>query len=496
MKIELHNVGPIEYFEFDTEKDLNLIYGKNSVGKSYAMSCVYNLLKNLYEPINVLGIRIGWKKSISILEGVYSKFLDKTLIIKLKQDIDKLSKKIDVKEIILTTIKNIFQEHFIYNIHQSFSNTFSSIKNLNNQLSKKDFLIKIEIGFFSLDINIDNEKDVLQISNIFVKDSFEILCKNEELYHYQGFVNDTIIRDFNIYKDSVRAEDIFIAEIENIFQNYLSTQSLGLKANIEKNYFLPSSRSGLYQALNSFSPIIAELAKSRFQLKNKKIELPSLSEPIADYFIKLSTLDSTKKSDKLEIIAKKIEEKILKGSVSIDDDKKINFNPNNTNLLLDLSVTSSMVAEIAPIVTYLRYIINAATPNDIFGDFLGSGESTNDTKILFIEEPEAHLHPEVQIQLMEIFVELTKLNVKIVITSHSNYMFQQLDNMILEGKIAPEKVASYHLVMGKNGSKDAGDMKATSEGMEDNNFVEISEKLYEKKMEIFDKLNADIINAD
>ena len=493
MKIELHNVGPIEYFEFDTEKDLNLIYGKNSVGKSYAIYCVYNLLKNLYEPINVLGIRIGWKKSISILDGFYSKFFDRELIIKLKQEIDNSEKKVDVKEIILTTIKNIFQEYFIYNINQSFGNTFSSIKNLNNQFSKKDFLITIQIGFITLEISINNEKEILQISNVFVEDSFEILYKNEELYHYQVLVNDTITRDFSIHKDSVSAEDVFIDEIEIFFQNYLFKKLKEMDINIEKIYLLPSSRSGLYQALNSFSPIIAELAKSRFQLKSKKIELPSLSEPIADYFIKLSTLDSTQKSTKLEEIAQKIEDKILKGSISIDEDKKINFNPNNTNLSLDLSESSSMVAEIAPLVTYLRYIVNMSANTFTF---FGRKESTGDTKILFIEEPEAHLHPEVQIQLMEIFVELTKLNVKVVITSHSNYMFQQLDNMILEGKIAPEKVASYHLVMGKNGSKDAGDMKATSEGMEDNNFVEISEKLYEKKMEIFDKLNADIINTD
>jgi predicted ATPase len=48
-----------------------------------------------------------------------------------------------------------------------------------------------------------------------------------------------------------------------------------------------------------------------------------------------------------------------------------------------------------------------------------------------IEEPEAHLHPEVQVQLLKQFVELSKHNIRFIITTHSNYMFNQLNNLIL-----------------------------------------------------------------
>ena len=47
MKITLKDFGPISHFEFDLEKDLHVIFGKNNIGKSYAITAVYLILKNL-----------------------------------------------------------------------------------------------------------------------------------------------------------------------------------------------------------------------------------------------------------------------------------------------------------------------------------------------------------------------------------------------------------------------------------------------------------------
>src|SRR6218665_1906412 len=47
MKIAINNLGPIKRFEFDLSKDINVLFGKNNVGKSYAITAVYLLIKNL-----------------------------------------------------------------------------------------------------------------------------------------------------------------------------------------------------------------------------------------------------------------------------------------------------------------------------------------------------------------------------------------------------------------------------------------------------------------
>ena len=47
MKIKILNLGPINELCFDASKDLNLIYGENAIGKSYATYCLYSLIKNI-----------------------------------------------------------------------------------------------------------------------------------------------------------------------------------------------------------------------------------------------------------------------------------------------------------------------------------------------------------------------------------------------------------------------------------------------------------------
>ena len=134
-----------------------------------------------------------------------------------------------------------------------------------------------------------------------------------------------------------------------------------------------------------------------------------------------------------------------------------------------------MISELAPLVLFLKHVIRSKTDE---------GKS-----LLIIEEPEAHLHPQVQVQMMKILGELTKHNLKIVLTSHSDFMFNKLSNMLLAKEIEPEKVAVYHMVMTEKGSIVKPDMQATEEGIEDHNFVEVSEDLYNERIHIYQELN-------
>ena len=111
--------------------------------------------------------------------------------------------------------------------------------------------------------------------------------------------------------------------------------------------------------------------------------------------------------------------------------------------------------------------------------------------LLFIEEPEAHLHPEVQVKLMEFFARLTKHNVKVIMTSHSNYMFNKLSNLLLTDELEPAKVGSYLMRATPEGSvMDDFAMRAEEEGIADENFVDVAEQLYNERLAAYDKLNA------
>jgi predicted ATPase len=247
---------------------------------------------------------------------------------------------------------------------------------------------------------------------------------------------------------------------------------------INNVYYLPASRSGLYRALNAFSQILVELAKKRSFL-HEKIVLPSISEQDSDYFSKINEINTKRSNQKYNAIATAIENTLLKGSVSYDQKtKQILFRPNNVDIDLELLGTSSMIAEVSPIVIYLRYIIGS-------DEDIRKGKYPNLKPIIFIEEPEAHLHPEAQVELIKCFVDLINIGAKLVITSHSNYIFNKLNNLIAEKKIDKNKVNGYSFYQTKNGSC-CNIIPINDFGLEDDNFVDIAEKLYNEKLAIID----------
>ncbi|MCU0323976.1 MAG: AAA family ATPase [Spirosomaceae bacterium] len=237
-------------------------------------------------------------------------------------------------------------------------------------------------------------------------------------------------------------------------------------------YFFPASRSGMYRVMSSMGEILAKFSQYRNQLNINNLSIPSLTFPESEYFLNLSSINNNNRKSEYSRVVTKIEQELIGGEIYFDDSvKKLKYKSFDTGLDLELHETSSMIAEIAPIVAHLKYIL------------------PNSKSILFIEEPEAHLHPKIQVEMMRIYADLVNAGVKVVMTTHSDFMMNELTNLILERKLKPEKVASYHLVMGKNGSYDAGDMKATDEGIEDYNFTETIRKQYERRIELLEKLN-------
>jgi predicted ATP-dependent endonuclease of OLD family len=473
MEIEIKNFGPIDYLKFDLDKDLHLIYGQNAIGKSYATYCLYCLLKNIKgKSISITGRLVEGDKDLigsSIKEQVKNLNIDES---------------IDFTEKILILVENELKDIFLNSLKNSFLNTFSSLDNLKNRYSNKNFEISI---WFSksekLVVRID-ETEKLELRYNGYSRKVEIVNTSDGFGKYALFVGGMQ----EGYSDSIEGFSVPLARYLNKFINRIL---YNLNSNIRDIYYLPASRSGLYQALNAFTPILAELTQNRFFMQNKSIELPSLSEPVADYFIDLSTVNKNHVNKEFDEIIGILQNDILKGEVEYDDQtKKIMYKPTGINLDLGLSEASSMVAELSPLVLYLKHILNNKYGSNT--SFYGY-ESTEQFElaekikdgydILFIEEPEAHLHPEVQVKLMEVFAKLSELGLKVFITSHSNYMFNKLNNLLIKKEVNKDKVQVYHLVKTPLGSAVNAGMSVSEDGIEDDNFQETSEKLYYERLD-------------
>ena len=467
MRIELKNFGIVKNFDFDTKNDFSIIFGKNNTGKSYAISVVYLIIKNLLLLEESLIFRFVFPDSDEYIKRFQTSLENK--------------KSISIKKEIEEIITNILSEILVTNISESFKSTFDSIENLQNKLVDDELTIMISSDLIDFELKIHEKRLYISRLSINRKD-VELRSSTRKMTIKEQ--NNKII----IYTSS--SQDFLSDTLENFILESTFSISYDVKEEINSIYYLPASRSGLYQALSAFGQIIAELSKSR-KFTTKKVELPSISEPLSDYFLELSTIKLRKKEiqNRVTEIANQIESNILNGRIEFDrQTKKIMFKPNGTDLKLDLSYTSSMVSEISPIVSYLRYVINYADESNRFPSFLRRRKFENAKPLIIIEEPEAHLHPDIQVALLKEFTELAKENIKFIVTTHSNYMFNKFNNLVLSKDINIDKASSL-LFKESNKGSNAIQLELDEFGIEDENFIYTAEKLYNEKMDLINQLN-------
>lgn len=479
MEIEIKNFGPIDSLKFDLDKDLHLIYGQNAIGKSYATYCIYCLLKNIKN--KAVGNRFRYFNKTDDIS--YEKFI-KSWIKGLKTE-----KSIDCTVGFLKLVENQLKDVILKGLQNSLLNTFSSLKNLKNRYSNKNYELIITISSSETLTIFSDNNGTLDLKFTDQLKRVEIIQKSTKSTRFSLYINAK--KEFGN-----STEDEFIGNFIHYTFTKVNQILRKLDFNIKDIYYLPASRSGLYQALNAFTPIIAELTQNRFFMQNKSIELPSLSEPLADYFIDLSTVDKKHINKEFNGIIKLLQSDILKGEIEYDDKtKRILYKPHGIDLELNLSEASSMVAELSPLVLYFKHILNnkyASSKGQDFYFYDSSYDNISGNKqgrgydIIFIEEPEAHLHPEVQVKLIEVFAKLTSLNLKIFITSHSNYMFNKLNNLIIKKEIDANKIMVYHLIRTKEGTTVNSEMKVTEDGINDENFQDISQQLYYERLKYFE----------
>lgn len=474
--IEIRNFGPIKEFRFNLKEDFVLIVGENNIGKSYAISLVYLTLKALTAIADFVypyGIYERYMVGKSSSDEWLKQFEQAHTSDGFDQDIQITdSVKSHLQEFVMTILLPIFRN--------SMQGTFNDIKNLQNQLSDEPMTLVLSTSSVKITFQLDED---LTISDVDLQGHSFYVRKVKQNRTFLEYLNSTII--YFPQENPSQFEGNYQALISRIFGRFIAE----FTNEISALHYLPASRSGLYQALSAFGQIVAELAKNR-TLLTRKIELPGISEPLSDYFLKLSEVRPSNVSEanlSFYQIAERIEKEILLGTVDFDTKtKRITYKPNNTKLELDLSATSSMVSEISPIVSYLKFVLPR-------GPGLKrrkvSSREAHQKQVIIIEEPEAHLHPDVQSKLVSVFAELVKkAGIKLIMTSHSNYVFNKVSNLVIGKEIDPETFRAI-LFKRTEGGSIAEDLEVTELGIFDKNFVDTGEKIYQERLELFQNKN-------
>ena len=186
-------------------------------------------------------------------------------------------------------------------------------------------------------------------------------------------------------------------------------------------------------------------------------------------------------------LAEAIESNVLTGQILVKPTPsgypEFLYRPHEMKEDVRLTRAASMVSELAPVVLFLR-----------------GGIYPGDT--LIIEEPEAHLHPGAQTDIALTLAGLVRAGVRVVVTTHSDWLLKEIANLIRIGDLKrkgvsrvqrkvpanwlfPEEVGTWWFQ--KDGRVKQIPFDPT-EGIEPKDYEDVADKLYDRSVNLQDLL--------
>ena len=317
--------------------------------------------------------------------------------------------------------------------------------------------------------------------------SLKVHEKNQNLWHFNsenfesGFMVDGAInkkailhpKKWGISKRPLDLGDLFIGT------------SIELGRYREKRAFLPAARSGIMQSHRVIASSLVERA-TRGGLT--PLEIPTFSGVVADFMQQLILYKESEAPDEgITHLAEAIESDVLAGQILMKPTPsgypEFLYRPQDTGEEVRLTRAASMVSELAPLVLFLR-----------------GGVHPGDT--LIIEEPEAHLHPGAQTDIALTLAGLVRAGVRVVVTTHSDWLLKEIANLIRIGDLKRKgvshlkKMESIHWLLpeevGTWWFQADGIVKHIpfdrTEGIEPEDYEDVAYKLYDRSVNLQDLL--------
>ena len=253
-------------------------------------------------------------------------------------------------------------------------------------------------------------------------------------------------------------------------------------------WYLPAGRSGIIEA----QATILGSAIDRMSDNGPRNHGPvpgALREFLRDIIVDLPR--RTVGSSDIKTLARRFEEEILGGTVRAEAPAKtapsvIAFRPVGWDRDLPLGQASSLTTQMIPLVLYLRHY---ATPGST----------------LIIEEPEAHMHPAIQVRFMTAIARIVAAGVRVLMTTHSEWILSALANIVRASELSDRRqedlevgavlqranVGAWLFEPGDAGSTTSEIPLDSESGMYDAGFPDVSRALYNDWATIDSRLQED-----
>ncbi|MHA1252093.1 MAG: AAA family ATPase [Candidatus Helarchaeota archaeon] len=489
LKIEIKDFGPISSGNIIL-KPFTLFIGPNNSGKSYAAMLIHSLFES-YPPISHKWSLFNKKRPFFINFFNYPTFthiFDKELheLEDLINDLEKKQKLEIPVEFIQKVGNKIFEEIFEKKLSEEISRSYACPLNKLIRIGKKCFELRINFDSYNLPLICENDKlKIKNNPNLNIKIKLTESSKSFIITDIKESENEFLIEISKFFWEDKRGKNENFSILFNIIL-YICIYKIFNNIAVSC-YYLPAARSGILQGHKALA---ASIVKNAAFGGIERWEIPKLSGTVSDFISSVITLPE--KKGPFYQITQEFEKELLKGQIifqTLDEYSYPEFKYKFRDSEIPLYRASSTVSELAPLFLYLKYKIN---PNNV----------------LIIEEPEAHLHPENQRILAKLLVRLIRKGIYLVITTHSEYLLEQLSSFIMLSKIEPHKrvekykygkedflksneIAVYLFDYDKdNDGYKIEEVEITEEdGISQEEFIKIHESLYEETLKLRRDLN-------
>lgn len=385
MKIQINNLGNVEYGDLDISKRLTVFCGPNNTGKTYVSYVIYSMLKSQYyfDSTNVPNL------SIVFVE-------DKVMVELTSKDL------INYRNNKLQNVRSGLDSLFGI----SDSDKLSLFKDLNLQYSLSDDEFFKSVKDYQLDYSFEWNGITIAVKK--AKNTYQV-----ELSKIQGV--------------SVSADDSFFFS----WQLMASIFEMLVNYPFSKSCIFPVERNSIYTFNKELSIQRNELIEQMQALKdNKRLGFESVDRllgrstryPLAirDCLSVANDLNNFKKrNSEYYDFAETLERRLLGGKISVTKEGEVEFVPKRGQRL-PIHLSASIVKTLSSLTFYLKHIAER-------GD------------LIIIDEPEMNLHPDAQVMLAHIFGQMVNKGLNLLISTHSDYIIRELNNMITLGSISDRK---------------------------------------------------------
>lgn len=309
-----------------------------------------------------------------------------------------------------------------------------------------------------------------------------------------GIHTDGRIEDFDLHRISAMFEEAAskILSAKTISGLLANLSDLSERAKTPGAYYLPADRSGIMHSHRIIaSSLIQHAAGAAFAPLSFSGVMADFMQQLIHYEEPSPHADGRPPQSPMGEIADAMERRTLGGSIRPvtllpGGYPEFVYRPQAEERDIRLSRASSMVSELAPVVLLVR-----------------GGVRPGDT--LLVDEPEAHLHPAAQTEMAIFLARLVRAGVRVVITTHSDWLLHEIGNLMRagalsettgesepdsEGFLRPDEVGVW--LFRREGDAEGSTIREIPfdpvEGVQPGDYEDVAEQLYNRSADLQNRL--------